>query len=152
MKEIRYTPEDAQKEADKIREIVGEKASTEDYAAANQLTEDEKERDRKGWLEHFNKGYITIFPSESDKHVMIGINTNNGNIFKLFNAAAREVTPKYRGFHQMGSSNPIGETAWELWDLPQSVHPTDVVDEIYKKMLELEPKYKKFGFLDEEDK
>ena len=152
MKETRYSSKDAEHEASQLSGLVGQRGSTKDYELARQIIDEDRKAGSPEFAKEWEKGHIQIYPSHMDKHVMIGINTTDKHLFRLFNIAAGKVTKKYKGFNQIHDLRESGTTAWELWDLPKDVHSTQVVDEIYAEMRELEPGYKEFFMFEDKER
>ena len=144
MKEIRHSKEDAEKNAEKMQELVGGEGAAEEYETANQIVSENLSSEENWWKR--NKEYITIQPPIPGMNSLYGIefNTDDRVLRKIFNIAAKEVTQKYGGFNQSGGLEDTGYTRWELWKWPNEIPPTKVVDEIYEKMREIAPKIEKW--------
>ena len=71
--------------------------------------------DQKDWIIKQSAGKVHIIPPDGDKKQMLAINTNDQELFSVFNEATATVTQKLNGFHQVGADAKDGLTAWELW-------------------------------------
>ncbi|MBI2035617.1 MAG: hypothetical protein HYT12_02955 [Candidatus Liptonbacteria bacterium] len=136
----RYTKEEAEIEAEKLRAVAGEVATSEDYQIAEHLVENEKNNAYNAEKNPNDrpKEKIFVWPAQGDKRDMVGLDTKDPKLFRLFNRVAGIVMKQYQGFHQVGpwpdEKDPTGFTAWEIWYNPEKVHPSEIVKEIYEKM------------------
>jgi hypothetical protein len=105
---------------EQVAQLLDETSTFEDKQAAEELVEEDLLRQNpQDRLEH---GLITYMPPYSDKGPMIALSTSNKQLYQLFNAAASKALREYHGFHQIGSYQDSGYTAWELYrnELPSA--------------------------------
>ena len=96
----------------------------------------ERLKDRVPWVQKEASGRIYLRPPEEDKHPMLVLNTEDLELYNLFNSAAEQVTRKWDGFHQSGANDRNGLTCWEMWKTPD-VSDDELLGEVKRVMIEI---------------
>lgn len=135
MEKERFSEEEALDEAEKMRELVGDKGEPEDYDSVQELLELHKSDTEV--TESLQKGRVTLEPPVSGHTWMVAFDAKNEKEFDIFNKAAREVTKEYGGFWQHGFDSEKGYSAWELWKWPKDRAPIEILNKIQERMSEL---------------
>lgn len=74
----------------------------------------ERLKGKSSWIQKQASGKVHIRPAMDDKKQMLCLNTDDTELYKLFNDAAGVFTKKFNGFHQVGWEDKNGLSMWEL--------------------------------------
>lgn len=94
----------------------------------------ERLKDQELWVQREESGRVHIRPPQGDKHMMLALNTQDSELYETFNESASHVAMKWQGFHQIGSRNRNGLTAWEIWRRPD-ISDEDILKRLKDEML-----------------
>lgn len=96
----------------------------------------EEFKDREQWVQKQAGGKVHIIPPQRDKHSMLALDTQDSELYSLFNSAASQVTKNLGGFHQVGFAEHSGLSAWEMWVKPD-VSDGELLAEVKRVMIEI---------------
>ena len=95
-----------------VAQLLDESSTPEDRLAAEELIDEELQQ--TSLAERLGKGLISYIPAYSDKGPMLALDAKDKKVFSLFNNVASASLRQYSVFHQVGSYQDSGYTAWEL--------------------------------------